>query len=68
MNIVAYCAAQAAMSWRMLSADRIVPGSWGNHLEAGTTTDALCGSEAFLAPQMLKATMRSEDGPRLALG
>jgi hypothetical protein len=67
MNIVAYSAAQAAMSWRMLTADQIVVGGWGNHLQDGIAADALYRSGELLAPQMVKAIMRSEDGPRLVL-
>lgn len=67
-NVIAYFAAQAAMSWRMQSIDQVVLGSWGDRAGAGDGRPALYRSGELLAPQMLKAIMRSEDGPQFVLG
>jgi hypothetical protein len=67
MNILAYLAAQAVMSWRMQRIDQVVFGSWGDRAEA-SEVDALYRSGEVLAPQMLKAVMRSEDCPRCVIG
>jgi hypothetical protein len=68
INVVAYCAAQAAKSWLMQPVDQIVVGAWGDSAAPGSDREALYGSGSALAPQMLKAIMRSEDGPRIILG
>jgi hypothetical protein len=67
-NIVGYFAAQAAMSWRMQRIDQIVLGSWGDRAGELNEQDALYRSGEILAPQMLKAIMRSEDAPRIVVG
>jgi hypothetical protein len=67
-NVIAYFAAQAAMSWRMQSIDQIVLGSWGDRSGDGDRRPALYRSGELLAPQMIKAVMRSEDGPGFVLG
>jgi diphthamide synthase (EF-2-diphthine--ammonia ligase) len=67
-NVIAYFAAQAAMSWRMQSLDQIVLGAWGDRSGDGDSRPALYRSGELLAPQMLKAIMRSEDGPQFVLG
>lgn len=67
-NVIAYFAAQAAMSWRMQRIDRVVLGSWGDKTNEAGVQDALYRSGEDLAPQMLKAIMRSEDAPRILLG
>lgn len=68
MNIVAYFAAQAALSWRMLPIDLVVLGAWGAAANDDDPRPALYRSGEVLAPQMLKAIMRSEDGPQFVLG
>jgi len=68
VNVIAYFAAQAALSWRMQPIDRLVLGSWGDGTDAADVRPALYRSGEMLAPQMLKAVMRSEDGPQFILG
>jgi hypothetical protein len=68
LNVIAYFAAQAAMSWRMQAIDEVVLGSWGDGAGDGDSRPALYRSGELLAPQMLKAIMRSEDGPQFVLG
>lgn len=67
MNVIAYFATQAALSWRMQPIDRIVLGSWGDGADTVAAEPALYRSGEILAPQMLKAVMRSEDGPQFVL-
>jgi hypothetical protein len=67
ISIVAYFAAQAAMSWRMQAVDQIALGSWGDRAGDAAHRLALYRSGEVLAPQMLKAIMRSEDVPQFAV-
>jgi len=68
INVAAYFAAQAAMSWRMQPIDQIVLGSWGDHPDDSAARAALYRSGELLAPQMIKAIMRSEDVPQFSAG
>lgn len=56
------------MSWRMQTIDQVVLGSWGDRGSGGSSDAALYRSGEMLAPQMLRAIMRSEDVPQLVLG
>jgi hypothetical protein len=68
LNVIAYFAAQAALSWRMQPIDEVVLGSWGDRTGDGGGRPALYRSGELLAPQMLKAIMRSEDVPQFVVG
>ena len=68
INVIAYFAAQAALSWRMQPIDRIVLGTWGDRAGGTEPMPALYRFGEVLAPQMLKAIMRSEDYPQFVLG
>jgi hypothetical protein len=68
VNVVAYFAAQSALSWRMQAIDRVVLGSWGDRDGDAGVRPVLYRTGEILAPQMLKAIMRSEDGPQFVSG
>lgn len=66
MNAIAYMAAQAAMSWQLTRFDRIVLGSFGGDELQVVRMDDPYASGRYLATEMVKTIMRSEDIPYLS--